>query len=37
MPVREIALLSGFYDADYFSRLFRRAMGCSPRAYRTEH
>lgn len=36
MPVREIALLSGFYDADYFSRLFRRAMGRSPRAYRGE-
>lgn len=33
MPVREIALLSGFYDAAYFSRVFRRETGLSPRDY----
>lgn len=33
MSVREIALLSGFYDAAYFSRVFRRETGLSPRDY----
>lgn len=33
MSVRDIALLSGFYDSDYFSRVFRRETGCSPRNY----
>lgn len=33
MPIREVALLSGFYDADYFSRVFRRETGLSPREY----
>jgi len=29
-----VAEASGFSDANYFSRLFRRVMGCTPRAYR---
>ena len=33
MSVHEIALLSGFYDAAYFSRVFRRETGLSPRDY----
>lgn len=33
--VSEIALQSGFDDPYYFTRCFRRIMGCSPRAYRT--
>ena len=33
MPMHEIALLSGFYDAAYFSRVFRRETGLSPRDY----
>ena len=37
MSVREIALLSGFYDAAYFSRVFRRETGLSPRGYLKAH
>ncbi len=37
MSVREIALLSGFYDAAYFSRVFRRETGLSPRDYLRAH
>jgi len=33
-PVTEIALRSGFTDPNYFSRVFRKACGMSPRAYR---
>ena len=32
--VREIALASGFPDANYFSRVFRRRYGMSPTEYR---
>lgn len=32
--VREIAERVGYDDPYYFSRCFRRVMGCSPRAYR---
>ena len=32
--VREIALTSGFPDANYFSRVFRRHFGVSPTEYR---
>ena len=32
--VREIALTSGFPDANYFSRAFRRHFGVSPTEYR---
>lgn len=37
MSVHEVALLSGFYDAAYFSRVFRRQTGCSPREYQRAH
>ncbi len=33
-PVREIAELVGYPDPYYFTRCFRRVMGCSPRSYR---
>jgi AraC family transcriptional regulator, transcriptional activator of pobA len=33
-PVKEIAWEVGFADELYFSRLFRRATGCSPTAFR---
>ena len=33
-PVKEIAWEIGFADELYFSRLFRRATGCSPTAFR---
>ena len=31
--VTETALLSGFYDVRYFSRIFRQMVGCSPSEY----
>jgi AraC family transcriptional regulator, transcriptional activator of pobA len=34
IPVAEVAHRVGIADAGYFSRLFRRTHGCSPRAYR---
>lgn len=37
LSVHEVALLSGFYDAAYFSRVFRRQTGCSPRDYHKAH
>lgn len=33
VPVSEVALSCGFYDARYFSRLFRRTAGCAPKEY----
>jgi len=36
LSVEEIAALVGFETPFYFSRLFKRAMGVSPRQYR-EH
>jgi len=33
-PVKEIAYEVGFEDEFYFSRLFKRATGCSPQLYR---
>ncbi|MGQ9840383.1 MAG: substrate-binding domain-containing protein [Anaerolineae bacterium] len=32
--ITEIALVVGFSDSGYFSRVFRRETGCSPEAYR---
>ena len=34
LKLAAIADACGFADASYFSRLFRRVMGCTPRAYR---
>jgi AraC-like DNA-binding protein/uncharacterized cupin superfamily protein len=34
--ITEIGLACGFSDGNYFSRRFRRRMGCSPRAYRQD-
>ena len=34
LPVESIALNVGFYDANYFSRVFKRQMGVSPEIYR---
>lgn len=33
-PIVEIALDCGFSSSQYFSNVFRRQMGCSPRAFR---
>ena len=33
LPVSEIAMLSGYYDPDYFCRLFRAQTGMTPTAY----
>ncbi len=35
-PIHAVAVEVGYEDAYYFSRCFRRIMGCSPRAYRSE-
>ncbi len=32
--IKEIARCNGFDDSNYFSRTFRKYIGCSPRAYR---
>lgn len=34
MPVREVATAVGYADPYYFSRLFKKVIGVSPRAYR---
>jgi AraC family transcriptional regulator len=34
-PINAIASACGFADANYFSKAFRRAKGCSPGAFRT--
>ena len=34
MQVSEIASNVGFYDYNYFSKVFHRKFGCSPREYR---
>ncbi|WP_237155642.1 arabinose operon transcriptional regulator AraC [Oryzibacter oryziterrae] len=36
-PVKQIAAQVGFEDPLYFSRVFRRYIGCSPKAFRAEH
>lgn len=30
MPIREAAERVGIYDLNYFSRLFKKIMGCAP-------
>ena len=34
LPVQDIASLSGYDDAAYFTRLFKKKTGISPRDYR---
>ena len=34
MQISEIASNVGFYDYNYFSKVFHRKFGCSPREYR---
>ena len=36
LPVREVAALVGYEDQNYFSRCFRRIVGCSPAKYRRD-
>lgn len=36
-PVSEIAFNAGFNDSNYFTRLFHKHMGCTPRQYRARH
>ncbi|KQV30758.1 AraC family transcriptional regulator [Rhizobium sp. Root1203] len=35
MPVKEVAIRSGFEDANYFSKVFRRVYGTNPTEFRT--
>ena len=35
MSVSEVATAVGYQDFSYFSKVFSRHVGCSPRAYRT--
>lgn len=35
LPVKEVAILSGFEDANYFSKAFRRVYGINPTEFRT--
>ncbi|MEK6794676.1 MAG: helix-turn-helix domain-containing protein [Spirochaetota bacterium] len=34
--ITDVAFESGFSDSNYFSRQFKRAMGCTPREYRAQ-
>ncbi len=34
--IAEVASICGYADQNYFSRIFNRAMGCSPKAYRMQ-
>lgn len=36
IPIGEVALKTGYQDAKYFSRIFQKATGKSPREYRNE-
>jgi AraC-like DNA-binding protein len=36
LPAREIARLTGYSDPSFFSRVFRRVMGRSPRQWRRD-
>ena len=35
--ISEVALLCGYYDPDYFCRLFRARAGMSSTAYQKKH
>ena len=35
LPVKEIAMLTGFDDPNYFAKVFRRFFGTSPTEFRT--
>ncbi|SFG10229.1 AraC family transcriptional regulator [Ensifer sp. OV372] len=35
LPVKEVAILSGFEDPNYFAKVFRRSFGLSPTEFRT--
>ena len=37
LSIEDTALQSGFGDGNYFSRIFRRCMGVSPKQYRKNH
>ncbi len=37
IPISEAALLCGYYDPDYFCRLFRTQTGMPPTAYQKKH
>jgi len=36
LSITEIAMEVGFSDSNYFARQFRRALGESPRSFRTK-
>jgi len=35
LPVKEVAIMSGFEDPNYFAKVFRRVFGASPTEFRT--
>jgi AraC-like DNA-binding protein len=35
LPIKEIAIMTGFDDANYFSKVFRRTYGINPTEFRT--
>ena len=37
LQVQTVAQYSGFMDVQYFSRMFKRIVGMSPREYRSSH
>ncbi len=37
LPVSEVAMLCGYYDPDYFCRLFRAHTGMPPTSYQKKH
>jgi two-component system, response regulator YesN len=37
MPIKEISLLTGFQNSNYFSRMFKEDSGMSPREYRNNN
>ncbi len=35
LPIKEVAILSGFDDPNYFAKVFRRVFGANPTEFRT--